>query len=73
MAFVRENENEEVLVVMNASENIATISLPIAGDGWSPVFGGQGTPGFPNVETSGDDPPNVTIPGISARVWVRSK
>ena len=73
MAFVRENENEEVLVVMNAGENIATISLPIAGDGWSPVFGGQGTPGFPNVETSGDDPPNVTIPGISARVWVRSK
>ena len=73
MAFVRGSENEEVLVVMNAGETSATISLPISGDGWSPVFGGPGTPGFPSVETAGDDPPNVTIPGISARIWVRSK
>ena len=73
MAFVRETENEEVLVVMNAAENPASLSLPISEGGWTPIFGGDGTPGFPGVESAGDDPPNVTVPGVSARIWVRAK
>ena len=73
MAFVREDEDEEVLVVMNAGENPASITLPISGDGWTAVFGGRETPGFPGVETAQDDPPVISVPGTSARIWVRSK
>ena len=73
MAFVREDGDEEVLVVMNAGENPASITLPISGDGWTAVFGGRETPGFPGVETAQDDPPVISVPGTSARIWVRSK
>lgn len=61
-AFMRENSEEHVLVVLNASDQDVTIDLPELGEGWSPVFG------------DGEDvPPTVVIPALNGRVWARSK
>ncbi|MCP4835629.1 MAG: DUF3459 domain-containing protein [Phycisphaera sp.] len=73
MAFVREDDSEEVLVVLNAGEDEARISLPVSTEGWKPVFGGTDTPGFPEVDPGNDALPDVTVPGISGRAWTRSK
>ena len=73
MAFVREDDSEEVLVILNAGEEEARISLPVSMEGWTPVFGGTDTPGFPEVEPAHDTLPDATVPGISGRAWTRSK
>ena len=73
MAFIRADETEEVLVVLNASLNPARITLPVSHKGWTPVFGTLGVPGFPGVAAVDDAPPAVTIPGLSGRVWTRTR
>ena len=61
-AFMREDSEEHVLVVLNASDQDVTIDLPELGEGWSPVFG------------DGEEvPPTVVIPALNGRVWARSK
>ena len=56
-AFIREDENGEILVGLNASENEATITMP---DGnWTPLFG------------SGSD--DKSIEGLSGRIWLKAR
>lgn len=60
--FMRENDEEQVLVILNASGAEITIDLPDLGEGWAPVFG------------EGDDvPPSVGIHPLAGRVWARPK
>ena len=62
MAFIRENDAEEIVVVLNASDRDATVTLPLDGTGWTRAFGDTDT-----------TPPTVTIPAIAGAVWVRAK
>ncbi len=62
MAFIRENDTEEIAVVLNASDRDATVTLPLDGTGWTRAFGDTDT-----------TPPTVTIPAIGGAVWVRAK
>jgi len=62
MAFIRENDDEEILVVLNAGHQDATVTLPLDGTGWTKALGAPDTP-----------PPTVTIPAIGGAVWVRGK
>lgn len=62
MAFIREDDAEEVLVVLNASDREATVTLPVDPSGWTEAFG------------AGEEPlPNASIPATDGRVWVRVK
>ena len=62
MAFIRENDEEEILVVLNASPDEATVTVPVDGDGWTTAFGDSGE-GFPTV----------TVGGLQGVVWIRGK
>lgn len=56
-AFIRSDEDEEILVALNASDNEASINLP-DGD-WEPIFG------------SGSD--QQSVQGISGRIWQKKR
>ena len=71
-AFLREDAEEAVLVVLNASSEAAGIELDLDGD-WTPVFGAPGTPGFPGERPETGTPSSVLISGISGRAWVRPR
>jgi len=67
-AFVREDDREQVLVALNASDRAGVVTLPEAlGTGWRAVFG--------EAEGPAGDPlwPRVEIPPTAGRVWVRTK
>ena len=72
-AFTRADEAAEIVVVLNASTETARITLPVSDQGWTPLFGSPGVPGFPNLTPADDPPPTVTIPGLSGRVWMRPR
>ncbi len=73
MAFVRENEGEEVLVVINAGSEPATITIPFSMEEWSCAFGGDGTSGLQEPGEPTEVPTTMSLPGIMGRVWTRSK
>ncbi len=73
MAFVRADDAEEILVVLNAADAKATVTLPVEGEGWTPIFGGTTAAGFPGVDGTEDDFPTVEVPGLSGRAWVRPR
>ncbi len=59
---VRENTQEEILVVLNAGNDDADIDFSDLGDGWECVFG-----------VGEDHPPHIRIKGIESRAWVRRR
>lgn len=66
--FMREDDREQVLVGLNASDRAGTVELPEdVGHGWSAVFG--------EAETPGSEPPwpRIEIPPAAGRVWARTK
>ena len=60
--FIRKNEVEEVLVVLNAGNDPAEVELKDIGGGWECIFG-----------NGNDVPPSVQIEGIEGRAWVRRR
>ena len=58
--FMREDDHEQILVALNASDNDAAIDLPDLPEGWTPIHGTNEPP------TSG-----ITIPALEGRVWAR--
>ena len=72
-AFLREDSDEAVLVVLNASDEPARMGLDLGIDGWTPVFGDPGTPHFPGEEPEAGTPSSFLVPGISGRAWVRAR
>ena len=61
MAFVREDGANQLLVILNASDNPAEVSVPIDGE-WRQVFG-----------ASSGAPRDCVLPGISGVVYLHSK
>ena len=61
MAFVREDSANRLLVMLNANEDPAKVSVPIDGE-WRKVFG-------PASGTLQD----CVLPGISGAVYLQSK
>lgn len=66
--FLREDEREQVLVALNASDRAAVVTLPDElGARWRVVFGESEGP-------SGDpDWPRVEIPPVAGRIWARPR
>jgi len=66
--FLREDEREQVLVALNASDRAAVVTLPAHLEGrWKPVFG--------EAEGPEGDPlwPRIEIPPVAGRVWARPR
>ena len=57
--FKRSDDRETLLVMLNAAETDAPMTLPEGR--WVPLF---------PVEGEAPDPRNVTVPGLSGRVWI---
>ncbi|MFO0893912.1 MAG: alpha-amylase family glycosyl hydrolase [Phycisphaerales bacterium] len=67
--FLRESPRESVLVALNAGERAARARLPAElGSGWTPAFGETEEGGVPESAF-----PEVEIPPVSGRVWVRTR
>ncbi|MBM4113244.1 MAG: DUF3459 domain-containing protein [Phycisphaerae bacterium] len=66
--FLRDDDREQVLVALNASDRAAAVTLPAElGTGWRAVFGeAEGPEGDPSW-------PRVEIPPTTGRVWAKSK
>ena len=65
--FLRADKNEQVLVALNAGDQVAEVALPAelnedAGGKWKLVFG---------VTADKSVFPNISIPGTAGCVWVR--
>ena len=71
-AFLREDADETVLVVLNAGREAARVGLDL-GEGWTPVFGDPDTPHFPGEVPDAGSPSSCVIHGISGRVWARPR
>ena len=66
-AFVREDADEELLVVLSMAPQAQRIPLPITlGGGWRPVFGEL-------PDSMVDAFPDVAVGSIEGRVWSRSR
>ena len=72
-AFLREDANETVLVVLNAGSEAVRVGLDLGDDGWTPVFGAPDTPHFPGDAPEAGTPSSFPIAGISGRAWVRAR
>jgi len=66
--FVRQDEREQVLVALNASDRAAVVNLPSElGDRWRAIYGeAEGPEGDP-------DWPRIEIPPMAGRVWVKGR
>ena len=61
MAFVREDDANRLLVILNARDEAANLSVPVDGE-WERVFG-----------TASGTPQDCTVQGISGAVYLQSK
>ncbi len=61
MAFVREDDANRLLVILNANDDPAKISVPVDGE-WRQIFGASSGP-----------PQDCVLSGISGAVYLHSK
>jgi len=73
LAFVRENDEEEILVALNASDRNAGVAIPVDGDGWTPTFCTPGGPDLSSAVVTGEAPDRCTVPARGGRIWIRTK
>jgi len=59
--FMREDENERILVALNAGDADAQIDLQDVGEGWTPIHGTEEAP-----------TPTTTIPALEGRAWAQA-
>ena len=73
LAFVRENDDEAVLVALNASDRNAGVHIPVEGDGWTPTYCTPGGPDLSSAAVTTESPDRCTVPARGGRIWIRRK